>query len=693
MELKRISIKNFLSYYDENEIEFADTTTIVIGQNNTGKSKLFDAINFALYGRIFSTDKGENGEWISIDKEIAPLVLNIHMKNLALKNDEEQIEAKVELEVDNGSIIIIERSYIYKKDGDNFAYVDKRFLVTECDKLDGHVTFTDTSEGAADRLERYFPSSIKNFFLFQGEAVSKIMQLRKGGNFSTSVEQMARLSVFKKAMELAETYSKHIHNLIARETNKNKFQHERQESLQAEINSNQTLLEEYEDKKSQAEKELSEYTDHLEKIEAELSELSEFEQWFKQKKALEENSKMVNEELKRVSSERTEIAENAVFYKVKDKIAEFKEFYSKLEKKGEVPPSIPVAEIKKALKYCRCTICNSDLSEGTEGRRFAENRIPKCDTDKLGSYLRELNSTFGDASEEILRIPENLSEIILKKRRLEERRNNLIKQKDDVDKLLAQIKLEDSHSEATRNHIDELRRSVINYRGFIDKASREKYKNEARIENTRSSLSNLRHQLSSLIDDDDDVDESLKIKNSYAEKLSTAMNTLYTVAKNTAYNEVQKRANEYYKEMTKENKALTGSLKIDTESSEIYTVDENGVRIPDMNTGNRISIQLAVIAGILTVANEEFGQLYPFVTDAPVSALGGDNKLSTIKTMIDKFEQSIIIIKDDTSSKNKATDEIRSLIQSDVAIAYELSLSKDEGGVLDQYTVVKRIKG
>lgn len=124
-----------------------------------------------------------------------------------------------------------------------------------------------------------------------------------------------------------------------------------------------------------------------------------------------------------------------------------------------------------------------------------------------------------------------------------------------------------------------------------------------------------------------------------------------------------------------------------------YTVDENGIRILNINQGNIISIQLAVIAGILTVAQEQFGIQYPFITDAPVSDLGGDNKISTIKTMVTAFEQSVIIIKDDVSTKNKADDEIRKFINDSnaIEIAYELTLS-DADKIGEQYTVVKKLK-
>lgn len=694
MEFKRITIKNFLSYYEANEIEFSDSTTIFIGQNNTGKSKIFDAINFALYERVWITDKGENGSWITTDREIASFILNNHKKNLALTENAESVEVSVFLEMDTGtSFLTAERTYFYKKNVDTFEFTSKNFSVSEIDTVTG-TPYSYLGDEATDKLNIYFSPSIKDYFLFQGEASSKIMQLQKGGNFSRAVREIARLSVFEDAKEIAEQYTKHVRNIIARKRNKNQAQKEEQERLQRQLENKEELLSSYDEKKADAEQKVAEYSEQLENFEEKLSELKEFEDWFKQKKQIEENKRKIEKDLKDANSEKTEITEDAVFYKVREKIKSFGDFYAKLEKKGEVPPSIPASEIRKALNYCRCTICNTDLSEGTEARLFAESRLPKCDTDGLGSFLRDLNTSLGNEVNEIERIPENLTSLLEQKRKLEERKQSLKKQEEEVKSLLLQVELNSYNSEEKKREADELREKVSHYTSLLERAKRDSANNEGSINLLSSEIRKLRYELNSLTVEDDDIDENDKIKNHYAEKLNLAMTKLYQVAHDTAYNQVQEMANEYYSEMTKDNAALVGTVKIDTDTSEIYTVDEKGNRIRNINQANRISIQLAVIASILSVAQNQFNQQYPFVTDAPVSALGGDNKLRTIQTMINAFEQSVIIIKDDISSKNKSNDEIRKFIteSSDVGIAYELSLSKAES-VSDQYTVITKIKG
>lgn len=695
MEFKSLTIKDFLSYYGEQTIAFSDMTTIFIGQNNTGKSKLFDAINFALYGRVFPTDKGLNGEWVSDIREISDFVLNNYRRKQALEKNEEKIDVGVQLCVElDVSFLSVERKIIYRKIEGSYRYDTSLFSVSEMDKLDGHVIVTAVGSDAAQRLEQYFSRSIQDYFLFQGEAASKIMQLHKGGNFSKAVREIARLSVFEDAKEIADGYAKHVNNILVRKINKNKELQEKQKQLSTEINDLEESLRMYESKRDKAKENIEGYTEKLEKLEEQLSQMKEFEDWFAQKNEFEKNIKKIQIELKNASSEKTEIAEDAIFFKISKKLKTFSSFYSVLEKKGEVPPSIPAAEIQKALDACRCTICNTDLSIGTDARKFAESRMPKKGTDELGNYLRELNHTFGTMAEDVLNIPQKLEDILKRKRSLEDRKRFLMKEKEELSAKLSAIELDEGHSEEKKKEIEELKKSVNRYRDLLDRAKADFNRNDGVIEATNKKLQELRGRQGMTIGSAPELTEHDRLWLQYAPKVSEAMGKIYRLAHDTAYNKVQEKADEYYKAMTRLNSGLVGNIKIDTQNSEIYTIDENGNRIRNINQGNRISIQLAVIAGILTVAQEEFGQQYPFVTDAPVSALGGDNKLSTIETMINAFEQSIIIVKDDSSSTNKNNDEIRQLLTDNpyVGYVYELSMSKATSKD-EQFTLITKVKG
>lgn len=695
MEFRKLTIKNFLSYFDTNEIDFAETTTIVIGQNNTGKSKLFDAMNFAIYGRVYDTQKES---WTENEKEISALILNKHKINEALKENLQTIESGVSLVVEDvlnpNILVLIERFYTYKLADGKYEYSSKRISVSEVDKFDGRTNpFLGTD--AQERIKLYFSDSIKDFFLFQGEAASKIMQLQRGGNFRRAAKEIARLELFEKAKDYAEKYADTINRSIQIKLGKGKKAKNDHEKLSLEIDNLTEQKKEYQREKDEADSNIAKYKVELEKNEEALSKLKEFEEYFKDKENLEKNRKRIKREIKEIDNEKSSISEESVFYKVREKILSFKDFYSKLEKKGEVPPSIPQFEIKKALDCCRCTICNADLSEGTESRKFAESRLSKGDTDKLGNYLRQLNYSVGDMSDEIRKVPDRLSQMLEKKRNNETRKSNLIKDEEALAEKLDSINLDDEKNSAEKiKHINEVRQKINQYSTFLRNAERDSDCKDGSIRVIENQIFKKQKELESLVIEDEEIDDEDKARIKYSSKLSQVMKKLFEVANDTAYKQIEQRSNEFYKEMTHENAAIVGDIKIDLQTSEIYTTDENGDRILNINQGNRISIQLAVIAGILTVAQEQFGIQYPFVTDAPVSHLGGDNKTSTIKTMVEAFEQSIIIIKDDTSTKNKANDEIRKFINesSSIEAAYELSLSKSEN-INDQYTVIKKIKG
>ena len=64
MKINSITIHNFQSYYGEQTIEFGDGLNLIIGNGGKGKSKLFNAFYWVLFGKIYVTSEG----WCTTDE-------------------------------------------------------------------------------------------------------------------------------------------------------------------------------------------------------------------------------------------------------------------------------------------------------------------------------------------------------------------------------------------------------------------------------------------------------------------------------------------------------------------------------------------------------------------------------------------------------------------------------------------------
>ena len=63
MRIRKIKIENFQSYYEIQTLEFSDGLNLIIGNGGKGKSKLFNAFYWVLFGRIYVTGVG----WCTTD--------------------------------------------------------------------------------------------------------------------------------------------------------------------------------------------------------------------------------------------------------------------------------------------------------------------------------------------------------------------------------------------------------------------------------------------------------------------------------------------------------------------------------------------------------------------------------------------------------------------------------------------------
>lgn len=693
MELKQIRIQNFLSYFTETVFDFAPTTTIILGQNNTGKSKLFDAINWTIYERVYDTLKEI---WIYDIHEISELILNKRARLEGEKENQAVLNTRTELNIDDGAEKIkISREYSYNfKDG-KYVFANSNLSITVQDIISGKPYFYERQD-ASSFLSQKFSRNISDFFLFQGESGSRILKLQKGNFFRKVVREIARLKIFEDAVESAKRFEDSAKLKITKQMNKNKKEKDEIDLLESEVSRFEDKIQSLQDEREKSLETKNKCQEEFDAISEKVESMKEFESYLRDKKQLEENRKKIEQRAKDADSIKATISEDAIFYKVLKKISSFKSFYQNLADEGKVPPSIPIYEIKKALVSSkkRCPICNGDLSENSEGRKFAESCLPNYDADRLGKYLTTLNSAMGYYEEEISKIPEILQKKLEEKSRIEKLKLSYAQELKQLDEQLEQINVTNQSNEEKKRELESAKLAYRTKESLLDKAKMNLYKKEGELESAQKQFDLKKKELNSRIRaTDDDIENSDKVALKYAEKIHDAMKRLNQVVQTTTYKEIELRANEYYHEMTEENASLVGSVKIDIENSDIYTVDENGNKIQNINQANRISIQIAIIAGILTIASEQFGIQYPFVTDAPVSALGGDNKTPTIKTIINAFDQAIIILKDDANTFSDGEDEIRRLIKenADVEVAYELQIQK-ASTINEQYTIVKKIK-
>lgn len=699
MEFKKITITDFLSYFNKNEINFSSTTTVFIGKNNSGKSKLFDAFNWCLYNRVWDKSKANGkGGWIAEDDGIAELasyILNNTSKVYGVRDNKATTTVSVELVVGDGADLIkVNKSYTYILRNDTYKFANQTLQLSIIDETGIKQPRFYEATDAKDKLNSYFSKTVRNFFLFQGEAAVDVLNLGSGSSFKIAVRDIARLTVFEKATEIADKFVDSAQLRITKLINKNKKDKEMVEKLERIKNQCEDEVKALESQLDDACETRDEWYDKYVKLESELQEYEEFEDYFKQKNNLEERKRRLENQAKLVSSYKAVISEDAVFYKILDKINSFKDFYIELEKQGEVPPSIPIHEIQKAIRACKCTICGNDLSEGTPGRKFAEERIPKCDTDKFGKYLNGLNTTIEDYAREIKFIPQRLTETLKKKEQFEENRKAIAKELADLKEQLEQINMKNQNDDEIKSEMTKKKREFSNAQQMYENARANFNRLEGRLESAKTNLYYAQRNYDNLGGiEDDAVSELDRLNLIYARKIQDAMKKLNLLAHESTYKRIEEKANEYYHEMTKNNPAIIGDIKIDLQNSELYTVDENGNKIRNMNTANVIIIRIAVLAGIMTIASEQFDIVYPFVTDAPVNTLDGDNAVSTINTIINSFEQSIIILPDEKTKDSKNDDKIRELIKTnpDIELAYELKVN-EATNIMEQYTTINVIK-
>jgi DNA sulfur modification protein DndD len=688
MIFESIEIDNFLCFYMDNELTFGETT-LILGQNNTGKSKLFDALNWGMFGIAYHTETeawrdGEDWKLGGID-----LINRRALKEAQAGSD---LSAQVTLYIDCGGVghYEIQRS-LWTRVTNSGSWESCTAALT----LFFRATSGDTrvyKEREAQLLinTELAPSNLQPYFLFQGESVSQLLKLSDKQAYGKAINEMARIDVLDEAIRVSKTVRDRMNRRLRDARSADLENKSLMDSLSDEIASLDQNLEEANDEKIRLGDEYRDVSQKIDSVNAELSKYSEYSEKQLQKGHEQE---VLREKMKRhedhIATAEKQIPDWVTIPAV-GLLKEFRAMYGRLHSARLVPQPVDASYLREMLHDRICKICDRKLDSASI--EHVHLLLEKIEGTKAVEALRENYTLIGGHVDNVDRARSDIRE-------WSQSKSELYAELQQHDRLVRQLQKELDQLQPSDKDPVEVRDQFAANKKLLVKLDRSRTETEYAIQSLdnktaqwKLDFAEKRAQLKKL---------SISFGNEkevwcheVSERLYEAAQAIKDEYRRRIADGILNKANQYFHEMTARNQAAVGNLKLDLRSGGVSMVNRHDEPIDNVNQATRVSMQLSFVAGLLSEAGEALGTYFPFVADAPVSSLGGDNKLAAVESMTNAFEQSIIILKDDVPSKDRsaiASDAIRVLARSDpIEKAYLLEMS--EGDTDTQHTLIRSLK-
>lgn len=692
MIIRSIEIENFLSYYQKNVLHFDLGPTLIIGQNNTGKSKLFDAFNWALYDRAFKT----NEEKWYYTKDWGNDIVNNLAKAECKSGEAVTCSVCITFEDENENRYLLSRDYSIQKNK-NGSWECSRATDLALSKTDA-ITHNSTDyydKEAEDELKIIFPENLSKYFLFQGESISEIMSLSNKSAFNNALRGLSRIEVFEKTKAYTEKVLKTMKREFENKEDVDKALQQRKMDLSNEVEKLKGEITHYNEQFDNECRERDIRKEQFDKRNEELRKYQECAQIMKEIDYLE-GQRLSKNELRSnlIENQKRDVFDKWMYAGTDSILKAFLGFYKKNKVEKKIPEPIRQEFIKEMLREELCKVCDTHAPKGSTQFKKIESYINDKALDKEIELINQLSLVADNMLEKVERISEEIQTFYRRTHDIEEQikgiQNKIRIKEDELRNVIPTNVTED---ELKVKNFGQLQRDRDAFKIDLEKSEAKINQIKAKRELLAKNLEEKAKEYDSLIESSINTKERERFL--LAERINESTFQFYEHFLNRIITDIEKMSNDFYTKMTLKNTALSGRVKVDYDNKEVYTVAEDGSRLYNINQANKVSLQISFVAAVLSVSNNFWDEYFPFIADAPISALGGNNKLTAVDTMIDIFNQSIIILKDDavTSDPDSIKNDLtRSLIKSNGTIrnAYELVMVGDS--VEEQHTIIKKLK-
>ncbi|MEG9294975.1 AAA family ATPase [Mangrovibacillus sp. Mu-81] len=639
MKLLEIELKNFRQFYGNQKIEFSHgdkNITIIFGENGKGKTGIFRALMFGLYGSTHIQQDNPRER--------------IHLVNfLALEeNANMPVEASVRVVFESFSKKYeLERNVMGLKSGESIDERIQDVTLNIIDETGNYSADAITDPAEVSRIMNgILDESIKDFFLFDAE---KIETLAKS---DTKVREEVKKGIVK-LLQIDKLESA-IGILKKLQSSEKKRVLDGSQSLdlnrkQNEIDDLKKEIEAAEEKIGFKESNKVSCASEIEDIENRLAENEDVRK-IQEKHAAAVEKKNIQVRLAKSKKDeiKTELVTNGYNLTMKDNYPSVKTYLDQIL--VDQKDLIPIEVIEKSLRENKCACCNNDLSKHVENLQHIEQLKNSFKRSELTPLISLITSGLHDFTLEEEDIMNAMNRKLAEFREIKEGIESINKQLQQYEAEIADKAQEQENLkqlEATlkgkKNMLHELGVEIESLKNQVVQKDKDLQTKEKEFSRLLRENESLRIDSKVLQYIDDLKEEFAKVFNEYSDEMRHKLTTETTAI---------------FKELIdRKDKELINRIDIN-EKYEIKVLGWDGVDITqDISQGQRQVVALSFITSLAKVAAGGSSDInFPLFMDTPFGRISGNNRDHLIDHIPGLTSQWILLLTDTELSK---TEEMR----------------------------------
>lgn len=648
--LESLTLSNFGSYCSATTFDLSPkggrNVTAVVGSNGDGKSTLFVALNWAMYGDEFLAQ-------LKLEKQkgLEDLVNRSAIAEAADRNGTVSTEVTLHFSI-RGVRYYVTRAASSKarRIGDEYEYSVQQEQ-TRLRKIDAGGNHTELLPSAMQSLLSGLPSHVRDFYLFDGERINRFVAAGSQALIRKAIRRVMGIEALEKtADELGRVSTG--------------FRKEARDKSTGELASVRDDLLTKQNQKAEARKTIEEKQAELVELRSRIDELDNHLRSMQDTRPLQERRneyenqiKQYREDEERLVYELRDLAADASLLMAAESVSKLVGDLDEQRQAGVIPGPISKHLMSDLLELNRC-ICGTDLSEGSAARKTLESALADLarqaeDSEIMLGLFYELSGLDNQLRSRAETLDGRRAELA----RLRQRRRHAV---DALAEVTAQLE----------------GMEVVDRTGWERERAntrRQEVQVEATIQNANAKLVDLDRAIEALKSKERSLEASqiaaqhAAHKRDWSEAAEEALRRVFHEFAAGARVEVMAATERLWKSML----LTVASYQVEvTDDFELLVYDEfHQSSMQELSMGQQQCLGLAFITAVAQVAESR----PPLVIDMPFGRLGAEVAASVAAALPTLTEQLILFVLPDTEWNSQTRTAIAPFLAREYGIKLETS--------------------